>query len=428
MSNETFGRQLPEMRMRPPGPRSSELAARLAGVESRNVTYLGPDFPVFWSEAKGANVRDADGNVYLDLTGAFGVAVAGHRHPAMVRAVHEQADRLMHGMGDVHPPLPKVDLLEALAALAPWRETRGVLATSGSEAVEVALKTALLATGRPRILAFEGSYHGLTMGALATTSRDHFRAPFRAHLHPEVRFLPFPEDEATADRVLESAFDGAGEVGAVIIEPIQGRGGVRLPAPGFLRKLGREARARGAVLIFDEIFTGLGRTGETFAFEHEGVVPDLLCLGKALGGGLPISACLGDADVMDAWPTSRGEAIHTSTFLGHPLACASALAFLGVLRDEGLAERAREIGSRLRAGLEGRAVRGRGAFLGIVLGEGEGVEVATRGLAEGLLLLPAGARGEVLQLSPPLVLTEAQVDAALEILGGLLGSREGIRV
>ncbi|MDT8368915.1 MAG: aminotransferase class III-fold pyridoxal phosphate-dependent enzyme, partial [Longimicrobiales bacterium] len=188
-----FGERLPDLRVPPPGPRSRELLARLSAVESRNVTWQDPEgraaWPIVWSEAKGANVRDADGNTCLDLTAAFGVALAGHRPRAVEAAVMEQAGRLVHGMGDVHPPDAKVHLLEALAALLPWEGARATLATSGSEAVEIALKTAELATadaahptGRPGIIAFEGGYHGLTLGSLAATHREAFRAPFRGRV------------------------------------------------------------------------------------------------------------------------------------------------------------------------------------------------------------------------------------------------------
>ena len=156
---ENLGAHLPHLRVRPPGPRSLEMAERLSKVESRNVTHLSPDFPVFWEEAKGANVRDVDGNIFLDLTGAFGVSSAGHTPPRVVEGIKDQAGRLIHGMGDVHPPAMKVEFLEALAQLGPWPESRAVLGTSGTEAVEVALKTALLATGRPGVLAVEGGYH-----------------------------------------------------------------------------------------------------------------------------------------------------------------------------------------------------------------------------------------------------------------------------
>jgi len=436
------GTLLPRLVTPPPGPRSRELSSRLGRVESRNVTHLGTDFPIFWEAARGANVQDADGNVYLDLTGAFGVAAAGHSHPRITAAIRNGAGRLVHGMGDVHPPTAKVELLERLAALAPWPETRGVLASSGSEAVEIALKTALLATGRPGVLAFTGGYHGLTAGSLAVTSREDFRRPFRSRLYGGVAWAPFPggregeEDGAGAlTSVRKILADGAqgDPVGAVVVEPIQGRGGVRVPPPGFLRGVAEAAREAGAVVIFDEIFTGFGRTGTLFAFQSEGVAPDLLCLGKALGGGLPLSVCLGDRAIMDAWPPSPGEALHTSTFLGHPLACMAALAFLDVLEEEGLVERSRRLGMRLRARLReglGTArpegtVRGRGLFVGIDAADpaesGGGARIMLHALRQGVLLLPAGPQGEVVELSPPLTLTDEQLDAGAAVLLELLG-------
>jgi 4-aminobutyrate aminotransferase-like enzyme len=436
-----FGRRLPSVSTPPPGPVSRSLAERLARVEARTVTYLGPDLPVFWSEARGGNVRDVDGNEYVDLNGAFGVAAAGHAHPRIAAAIREQAERLIHGMGDIHPPERKLALLERLAELAPWGadRTRVLLANSGSEAVEIALKTALLATGRPGILAFRGAYHGLTAGALATTHRAHFRGPFLPRLYPGVRFLPFPDDledgpagagaalEAL-DRELDRAEAEDRPVGAVLLEPIQGRGGIRVPPAGFLPEVALRARERGALLLADEIYTAFGRCGQLLALEAEGLTPDLLCLGKALGGGLPMSACLGPLEVMDAWPPSTGEAVHTSTFLGHPLSCSAALAFLDVVEEEGLVERGRRDGEWLARGLEEAlrgtpgvlGVRGRGMFLGIVLG-GEGWprgvtarEVMVAALRRGFLVLPAGSRGEVVELSPPLTLERAQLEAAVE--------------
>lgn len=446
-----LGELLPAVRERPPGPRSRALAARLRAAESRNVTYLDRDFPVFWEEARGSNVRDADGNVYLDLTGAFGVAVCGHGNERVTRSIAEQAGRLAHGMGDVHPPVRKLELLERLADLAPWPEARTVLASTGSEAVEIALKTALLATGRPGILAFRGGYHGLTLGALATTHRSEFRSPFRDRLYGGVAFAPFPTSasgegqaalsEVLSDvrRLLAGGAPGGDEIGAVLVEPIQGRAGVRIPPGGFLTGVADAAREAGAVVIFDEVFTGFGRTGEWLAFRHEDVAPDLVCVGKALGGGLPLSGCLGRRDVMDAWPPSEGEALHTSTFLGHPLGCAAALAVLDELEERELVARAAGLGAEvlgwLRAGLRDvphvREVRGRGLFLGVELGdpgsgdplEGGGARVAAAALARGLLVLPAGDRGHVVELAPPLVLTREQaehgVDTLVDVISGL---------
>ena len=173
-----FGSLLPEVRVPPPGPASRALTGRLRAVESRNITHVGDHWPIFWEEAAGSNVRDADGNVYIDLTAAFGVALLGHASPAVRFAIAEQSQRLIHGMGDIHPPTKKLELLERLDRISPWDDTRTVLATTGSEAVEIALKTARLASGRPGILAFEGGYHGLTLGSLAATARAHFRGPF----------------------------------------------------------------------------------------------------------------------------------------------------------------------------------------------------------------------------------------------------------
>ncbi len=450
-SSAPFGSLAPRMTTAPPGPASRTWARRLHQVESRNVTRVDEGGPIFWEEALGVNVRDTDGNIYLDLTGAFGVAVAGHRHPTVVSAVRGGLDRLVHGMGDVHPSPERVELLEALVARGPWGEGRGILASSGSEAVETALKTALLATGRAGIAAFEGAYHGVTLGALATTEREHFRGPFRRRTYPGVEFLPFPysdgekagtspsSEEAlrALDRTLaEGAPDGS-PVGAVIVEPIQGRAGVRVPPPGFLEEVERRTRASGAVLVCDEVFSGMGRTGRFFAFEAEGITPDLVCLGKALGGGLPLSACLGSREVMDAWPASEGESMHTTTFLGHPLACRAALATLSVLEGEGLLRNAGRVGAVLeeaiREGLGARAdqgtIRGRGLFLGATLREPGGVQPSAGGgvrtvralLERGIIALPSGADGEVVGLSPPLSLDEGLARlAGREVASALL--------
>lgn len=443
MSRGTGGAALPHLRTPPPGPRSRRLLHSLQGVESRNVTWVGEDFPVVWERARGANVRDVDGNRYVDLTGAFGVAAVGHSAPEVVRAIRRESGRLIHGMGDVHPPRLKVELLRRLCAVAPWGdETRAVLSSGGAEAVEIALKTALLATGRPGVVAFDGGYHGLTMGALAATARSDFRTPFRSRLYEGVGWAPWPESvEAVAGaldefRRLLAGPEGGDPVGAVIVEPIQGRAGIRVPPPGFLGEVVRLAHEAGALVIFDEIFTGMGRTGALFAFQQEpGLLPDLLCVGKALGGGMPISACLAPRAVMDAWPRSGGEALHTSTFLGHPLACAAALAVLRILEDGELIRRAGEVGAwhaaRLRAALSGfegvAAVRGRGLFLGVELqGAGSGMRLTTHALSRGFLTLPAGPAGEVLEITPPLVISERQLEVSVDVLGeGLEERRHG---
>ncbi|HUE95749.1 MAG TPA: aspartate aminotransferase family protein, partial [Longimicrobiaceae bacterium] len=358
-----LGRLLPEIRVPPPGPRSRALAAELRRHESPNVTYLGERFPVFWSEAQGSNVRDVDGNVYVDLTAAFGVAAAGHGHPAIVAAVTSQAERLLHGMGDVHPPEIKVELLRRLSEVAPGALSRTILANSGAEAVEAALKTVLMATGKPKVLAFEGGYHGLTLGALSVSGREDFRGPFRRQLADIAVLVPYPCSRRAGGDTTDPGFaslqaiegvlagPSGGEIGAILAEPIQGRGGYVIPPPGWLAGVRRICDERGILLVLDEIYTGFGRTGRWFACEHAGVVPDLLVVGKALTGGLPFAACIGTDEVMGAWPASRGEALHTSTFLGHPLGCAAALASIEILRRERLVERSATEGEYLLARL-----------------------------------------------------------------------------
>jgi len=405
-----------------PGPRSRELARRLRAVESRNVTCLEPEPPIFWARAAGANVWDVDGNRFLDLGGAFAVANVGHAHPRVVRAVAEQAERLLHGMGDVHPPEVKVELLEALAARFPGGgPARAVLGSSGADAVEAALKTAQLATGRAGVLAFEGAYHGLSYGALDVTWRAEFRAPFAARLPGRTWFARFGDAEDTR-RVAGGAPE---EIGAILVEPIQGRGGVRIPPPGFLAALRGLCDERGWLLIADEIFTGFGRTGRMFACERDAVVPDLLCVGKGLASGMPLSACLGRAEVMDAWPVSHGEALHTQTFLGHPPSCAAGVAALAVLDDENLVARAARNGAEALAFLEERAagrpgvkdVRGAGLMLGIECDTPERAARAVQGaLQRGVLLLPSGDDGRVLSVTPPLCIERDALRAGLEEL------------
>lgn len=413
-----------------PGPTSRALAERLARVESRNVTALDP-VPIFWDRARGAQLWDVDGNRFIDLTAAFGVANVGHAHPEVAGAVAAQATTLLHGMGDVHPPRVKVELLEKLTALYPRgasdaaTEVRAVLSSSGSDAVETAIKTAMLATGRAGLLAFEGAYHGLSLGALDATWRTDFREPFRARLPEATRFVPYDDLDAVR-RVAREARD---EIGAVIVEPIQGRGGERVPTDGFLRGLRAVCDEVGWLLIADEIYTGLGRTGDVFACDHEGVVPDLLCVGKGLASGMPLSACLGRATVFDAWPRSEGEALHTQTFLGHPASCAAGVASLDVSARLDLPARAAALGAeildRLRADLSGHdtvvEVRGRGLMIGIECAHPRiSLMATTRLLERGFVLLPSGEGGRVLSLTPPLVIEREAIHLACDAIVDVL--------
>jgi 4-aminobutyrate aminotransferase-like enzyme len=419
------GAELPHLLTPVPGPRSRALVDVLAAHECPAITArrarrasalgLGDDDPFVWSEAVGAVVRDADDNVFVDLTAGFAVALLGHRPPEVVAAVTAQAGRLLHAMGDAWPDEARIRLLARLAEVAPPGLNKSLLGLSGADAIDAAVKTGLLASGRPGVLTFEGGYHGLSLGTVGLQAyKAAFTEPFRAITHAHVEHLPFGAPAAALEATLAS-----GRIGLVLVEPIQGRGGVR-PAPdGWLAELTRLAHRHGALVAFDEIQCGLGRAGTTWACDHDGVAPDLLCTGKALGGGFPISACLGTDAAMDAWGASRGEALHTQTFLGHPIGCAAALAVLDAL--PGLPARATERGEALTAALvdRGHAVRGRGLMRAVPIGP-HAFAVCRALQRRGYILLPCGVLGDALCLTPPVTLTDAQIAGFADALDAAL--------
>jgi len=437
---------MPIIRTEIPGPRSRELARRLRQVESPNVTFVSEEFPIFWESASGTTVTDVDSNTYLDLSAAFGVAAVGHSNPRVVEAVKRQASRLMHSMGDVHPSALKVELAEKLAALAPGDLSQTIFGSSGAEAIEAALKTAVMHTGKPGVLAFEGAYHGLTYGALCVTYRQDFRASFQKQLGRFVTHLPyascfhcpygktFPSCHFHCLGPVEEklATEHDPPIGAVLVEPIQGRGGMIVPPPGWFTELKAICHKHNVLLIADEIFTGFGRTGRWFMSE---VSPDILCLGKAMAGGFPISACIASKEIMASWGESRGEAIHTSTFLGSPLGCAAALATIAEIEEKGLVARSEGAGAYLKRKLREMQtrhpaigdVRGRGLMVGIELvnskgqpDRGKAGQVMIQALKRGIIILPAGPYGEVLEFVPPLIITEEEIDFASEVLENCL--------
>jgi len=373
--------------------------------------------PIVWVEAQGANVVDADGNRYVDLTSGFGVAFVGHRHPEVVAAVKRQADRLLHTLGDLHPSDVKIELLERLCALAPWSRAQAMLSLSGADAVTAALKTAVMATGKTGVVAFEGSYHGLTYGPLAVSGyAERFREPFQAQLQSDVHFAAWPGGDLCIEAALETLPQDWSGIGAVIVEPIQGRAGVRLPPSGFLEALARSCDKNDALLIVDEIFTGVGRCGAWWRSVGDGIIPDVICVGKALGGGLPVSACIASEEVMRAWGAPDREAIHTGTFYGDPLGCAAALATIELIEREDLVGKAATRGDAFAAALAAARlpgiseVRHAGMMLGLQLeGPSQALTVTRALLERGYLVLPAGAKADVLQLAPPVTVTEAQL-------------------
>jgi 4-aminobutyrate aminotransferase/(S)-3-amino-2-methylpropionate transaminase len=356
--------------------------------------------PIVWSRAENATVWDADGRPYTDLSSGFGVASVGHANPRVVAAVREQAGLLLHGLGDLHPTEVRTRLAERLAGISPFGLTRMLFQLTGAGAVELALKTAHLVTGRTGIVCFEGGYHGTGLGALAACGWPEFRDPMAAWL-PPARVAPYGHVPT-----LDS------DVACVVVEPMQGRGGVVEAPAGFLAALREACDSTGALLLVDEVFTGLGRTGSMWMCQAEGVAPDLLVCGKALGGGLPLSACLATPELMDRAWGGRGEvAIDTHTHLGSPLSCAAALAVLDELEQRGLPQRALELERRVRAVLP--SVRGRGLALGLAC---DGVAVSERLLARGVIAVPAGRDGEVLEISPPLTIETDQLGSALAIV------------
>lgn len=407
---------------------ASECPALTARRARRAEQSGAPHDPIVWTRAHGVNVWDADGNRYVDLTAGFGAAAIGHGEASVVRAVQGQAERLMHALGDVHPSDVKVALLARLAALAPFGDARVMLGLSGADAIAAALKTAALHTKRAGVLAFEGGYHGLEYGALAACGYSAaFRAPFAAQLNPHVVFAPYPDastgiDAAAALAAVERAWDAGGEIGAVVVEPVQGRGGVFVPPRGFLAGLSALCARRGALLVADEIMTGLGRCGAMLRSVADGAIADLVCLGKALGGGMPVSACLGRAQVMAAWGDPTSEALHTGTFFGNPLGCAAALAAIEAIEAGALCERAQHSGAwlqdtlRARIGARVRGVRGAGLLVGIELASGAiGLRVVRGLLERGYIALPAAADARVVSLTPPLTIER-------ELLEGFVGA------
>ena len=459
------GESLPQIKTAIPGPESEARVDDLARSECPAITArrsrreresgVSQD-PIVWRRAKGANIEDVDGNIFVDLTGAFAVAGLGHGHRRIVEAAKRQSEELIHAMGDVYPGEPKIALCRRLAEITPGELTHSILGLSGSSAVEAALKTAAIHTGRSGAIAFWGGYHGLGTGALgATAYREEFRRPFVAQLNPQIQHVPFPDSyrppfgmsfnaspAEVSDAVLAHIREtlsgpatAAESVGAIIVEPIQGRGGEVAPPPGFLQGLREICDDFELVLIFDEIYTGFGRTGAMFACETEGVTPDILCVGKAMGGGFPLSAAIGRREVMDSWGLSSGEAVHTSTFLGNPLGCAMGCAVIDTLVEEGWPARVARRGQRIRKRLEVLArrhperigrIRGRGLMLGLEFVKDAASRVPDGELAvaltdycrrRGYLVLPSGRHGQVLALSPPFVVTDEQWEGFFTVLG-----------
>lgn len=366
--------------------------------------------------AAGPFIQLSDGTEVIDLISGIAVSSIGHRHPHVLDAIRAQLDRHLHVMvyGEFVQQ-SQVAFAELLTSQLPDQLQVIYYTMSGTEANEGALKLAKKFTGRQKMIAFEGSYHGDTHGSLSVTGRSVYRDPFEPLL-PNVQFLPFGDTD-----VLDEIDD---RTACVITEPIQGEGGVIVPDTGWIRSLREQCSEVGALLIFDEIQTGFGRTGTLFAFEGFGVVPDIITLAKAMAGGMPLGAFVSSAEIMASF-RANPPLSHVTTFGGHPVSCAAARAALEVVLDEDLAVRAAEVGRRVRTALEGqpcvREVRGRGAMLGLAI-EGRQVTqaIVDACLNRGVLLGWTLHSDDLIRIAPPLNIPFSVLDQALAIMVSVL--------
>lgn len=403
-------------------------------VEGQDATYRARQPELVLTRALGSRVWDVENREYIDLSVGFGALPFGHNSLPFQSVLKsyvsaESHPPIEHGMGDVYASQAKVEFIETLVGLmsshAPQLR-RASLALTGSQAVEIALKTAILKTNRTSFVCFDGGYHGVDLGVLPVTWRQDFKAPFTKFLSPAPMVsLPF----LSTRKQLETGFEslGADQIAAVIVEPIQGRGGVVLPSEGWLSMVGEVCHGHGALLILDEVFVGLGRAGRwTFAGEAN---CDLLCLGKALGGGMPLSACMGTEAAMNAWPECTGEALHTGTFFGHPLSCEVGRQTLIELRRQDLPQRATVLGQEALSYLRQRAsgskrireVRGQGLMLAIEGTEdGWGAMAMDQLRGVGIIALASGFHGRCISFSPALNIDRELLLGALKRVGDLL--------
>ena len=432
----------PEIRTELPGPKARAIVE--ADAQFVNPAYPRPDFKLVAESGAGVWVTDVDGNVFLDCNAGVAVCSTGHCHPDVVRAIQDQAAKLIHMCGTDYYYSLMPDLAQKLDEVVPMqRPTRTHFANSGTEAVEAALKLAMHATGREKFISFFGSFHGRTLGSLSlTSSKSAQRLGFKRQVldvvhmpYPNEYRNPFSADDCGEGGVVQGAVNWIEnrlfktttppeEVAAIVVEPVQGEGGY-VPAPGaFLKEVRRICDQHGILLIVDEVQSGMGRTGRMFGLEYYGVKADIVCIAKGIASGLPLGACVSRADLMDWKPGA-----HASTFGGNPVAIAAALKTIDLLQRELVANSA-EVGGYLKSGLEKLAqkfecigdVRGMGMMIGVEFVKDrtskkpdaelrDRVEMAS--FARGLILLGCGANS--IRWSPPLILTKDNVDVALEI-------------
>ena len=412
--------KIPHIKVKPPGPKAKEIIDR---DELYTAPAYGRVYPLVVKRGKGMAVEDVDGNFFLDFTAGIAVASTGHSHPKVVQAIQEQASMFLHFCGSDFYYEPMAALSEKLSNLAPGSSAKKVFLTnSGTEAVEAAIKLARYATQRTHLIAFLGSFHGRTLGALSlTASRSSHRARF-GPLLPDVHHVPYStEGLSSLENEVFRHEVAPDEVAAVFVEPIQGEGGYVIPPPEFLGRLMEICRRHGILFVADEIQTGFGRTGKMFACEHWNIEPDILCVAKGIASGLPLGAMIARGDI-STWKHGN----HGSTFGGNPVACAAALATIELV-ENGLMANAAEVGSYLKEKLSKlksghsaiKDVRGLGLMVGVELTQPELRNRVVRSAFEsGLLLLGCGE--STIRFCPPLIVSKNEVDVAVEIFVSVL--------
>ncbi|MFP3235191.1 MAG: aspartate aminotransferase family protein [Nitrososphaeria archaeon] len=390
--------------------------ARVMSVEDSRLARTFQKFGVVVDRAEGAHLWGADGRRYLDFMAGYGVAILGHGRREVAEAIKAQLDRYAICHGSLYSPA-RAEFLEELFSVLPGHMSTAYMSNSGAEAVEAALKVAVKATGRSLLMAAKGSYHGKTLGALSLTWGEKYRRPF-SQLLPRVHFVGYGDVKSLEDAPFE-------EAAALFLEPVQGEGGVVLPSGEFMREAERRCRSSGCVLVIDEIQAGLGRTGRMWAHEHWGVRPDVMTIGKGIGGGVPMGVTVMSSELSDA--LKLGE--QTSTFGGNPLASAAGAAVLRVIREERLWENAGRMGSRFLRGLERISSSRRLAesSRGLGLMDALDLRISVAEAIPALIssgLIPAYSGLRTLRFLPPLVVGDAEVDEALSIIDRTLDEIE----
>ena len=392
----------------------------IINLEEKLMANVYAKRPIVIAKGNGALVWDINGKEYIDCTGSYGVCIVGHSHPKVVEAVRRQAETLISCHASFYNDA-RSELLQKITQIAPKNLNKIFLANSGAEAVECAIKLARKFSGKPEIIAMMGAFHGKTMGALSATWDKKYREPFKP-LVPEFKHVPPDDLEKVREAITE-------KTAAVLVEPIRGEGGIRVPPNGFLPGLREICDETGVLLIFDEVQTGFGRTGKIFACEHWNIVPDILCLAKSVAGGLPLGITIAKENVMSSLKVGE----HTTTFSGSPLVCAAACAAINVLVEEKLPERAAMLGRYFKEKLEGlrarhkivREVRGLGLMLGMEL-RFDVLNIILKCMERGVLVLDAGRN--ILRFLPPLVIEREHIDRVIDILDTVMEEEKNERL